>query len=189
MSEFLRSTSLESLDSADGGRDGVIELKSGGDTGHWRITHREGGYDGIWFRDSIALIDTDGDRRSDVLVPLHAKCGPDRASFLLLPAVDALPKGSTGGIVATTEILEGSGYAFHVDVDDWVSLSVSGAGDVDGDGREDFMLGMTTHSDNENESNPDSVYLIVSADLKWLDAADGSQDRIIQLSNVAGPRQ
>ncbi len=121
------------------------------------------------------MIDTDGDRRSDVLVPLHAKCGPDRASFLLLPAVDALPKGSTGGIVATTEILEGSGYAFHVD--------------VDGDGREDFMLGMTTHSDNENESNPDSVYLIVSADLKWLDAADGSQDRIIQLSNVAGPRQ
>jgi len=185
----LAGTSLENLDSADGKRDGVITLDSSGDTGHWRITHQDNLNSSIGFRDSIAVVDSDGDGRSDVLVPLHASGGPDRASFLLLPASAVALGSSAGGIVATTEILEGSGYAFHVDVDDRVSLSVSGAGDVDGDGREDFMLGMTTHSDNENESNPDSVYLIVSADLKWLDAADGSQDGIIQLSNVAGLRQ
>ncbi len=185
----LAGASLENLDSADGKQDGVITLGSSGDTGHWRITHQDNLIGSIGFRDSIAVVDSDGDGRSDVLVPLHASGGPDRASFLLLPASAVALGSSAGGIVATTEILEGSGYAFHVDVDAWVSLSVSSAGDVDGDRREDFMLGMTTHSDNENESNPDSVYLIVSADLKWLDAADGSQDRIIQLSNVAGPRQ
>ncbi len=186
----LAGVNLESLDSADGVLDGVITLGSRGDTGHWRITHHDNPNSLRWSAgDSVAVVDSDGDGRSDVLVPLHL---PYREIFLLLPAVDVVLENSSGGMVATADILDESGYAFHVDKNqNSMSLSVSSAGDVDGDKREDFMLGTTIYSpsDNENENNLDSVYLIVSADLKWLDAADGSEDGVIQLSNIAGPRQ
>ena len=184
----LAGAHLGNLDSADGRRDGVIKLGSEGGAGHWRITHHDNGWPPAGFRDSIAVVDSDGDRRPDLLVPLYNSGGSDRASFLLLPAADIALGSGAGGIVTTTEIIDESGYAFHLDTTDWMALSVSGAGDVDGDGRGDLMLGMTARS-SESENKLDSVYLIVSADLRWLDGADGSEDRVIQLSSVVGPRQ
>ena len=190
----LAAGNLAKLDSADGRRDGIIRLSSRGDTGHWRISHHD--YLGYWIRDSIAVVDSDRDGRSDLLVTLHNEGGPDRASFLLLPAAAAIPEGSAGGEVTTAEIMAESGYAFHVDTDEAMLLSVSSAGDVDEDGREDFMLGVmsrvyccTPDADQRNENNTSSVYLIVAADLKLLDAADGNEDGVIQLANVAGLRQ
>ena len=192
----LSEINLEMLDYADGKRDGLIELDSKGDTGHWRITHPEDRYPETGRCCLITAVDTDGDLRSDLLIPLNYVGGRDRASFLLLPAVDVVSKRSRGGIVTTREIIDESGYAFHVDSDERKQLSVARAGDVDGDGREDFMLGVVSQlsccgpeADLENEDNTSSVYLIVSADLKFLDTLDGREDGKIQLSNVAGQRR
>ncbi|MYE28174.1 MAG: hypothetical protein F4X78_00445 [Gammaproteobacteria bacterium] len=189
----LSGINLEMLDYADGKRDGLIKLDSKGDTGHWRITHPEDRYleIGRCCRKLITAVDTDGDLRSDLLIPLNSAGGRDRASFLLLPAADVIPQRSRGGIVTTTEIIDESGYAFHVDSDEQKSLSVARAGDVDGDGREDFMLGVASSSwsDIPDTDKSSSVYLIVSADLNFLDTLDGREDGKIQLSNVAGQRQ
>ncbi len=184
----LSGSSLRRLDSADGRRDGIIKLTSRGDTGHWRIK-RSGvpGSFSTWGRDSIAIVDSDGDRRSDLLVPLHNFGAPDRPSFLLLPAADVIPETSRGGAVTTADILDESGYAFHAETNEWLLLSVANAGDVDGDGRGDFLLGAAATSPNEDYLS--SVYLIVSADLKLLDAADGSEDGVIQLAAIPGPRR
>jgi len=183
----LSGSSLGRLDSADGRRDGVIKLDSRGDTGHWRIARSgDSGSFGSWGRDSIALVDSDGDGRSDLLVPLHNFGGPDRPNFLLLPAADVVPERSRGGAVATAEVLDESGYAFHAETGEWLLLSVASAGDVDGDGRGDFLLGTVSTSPDEDYAS--SVYLIVSADLKLLDAADGSEDGVIQLAAIPGLR-
>ncbi|MDE0479308.1 MAG: hypothetical protein OXI13_06750, partial [Gammaproteobacteria bacterium] len=74
---------------------------------------------------------------------------------------------------------------------EWPQLAVARAGDVDGDGREDFMLGVASSSwsDIPDTDKSSSVYLIVSADLNFLDTLDGREDGKIQLSNVAGQRQ
>ncbi len=48
------------------------------------------------------------------------------------------------------------------------------------------MRPATTSPDEDYLS---SVYLIVSADLKLLDAADGSEDGVIQLAAIPGPRR
>ena len=188
----LTGASLGILDSADGRRDGVIQLDSKGDTGHWRITHPENlDAAGMWDRESIALVDSDGDGSSDLLVPLYLGGGSERASFLLLPAVDIVSQRRSGGVVSTARIIDRSGYAFHVDSDEWKQLSVARAGDVDGDGREDFMLGVASSSwsDIPDTDKSSSVYLIVSADLNFLDTLDDREDGKIQLSNVAGQRQ
>jgi len=127
----LSGSSLGRLDSADGRRDGVIKLDSRGDTGHWRIARSgDSGSFGSWGRDSIALVDSDGDGRSDLLVPLHNFGGPDRPSFLLLPAADVVTETSRGGAVATAEVLDESGYAFHAETNEWLLLSVASTGDV-----------------------------------------------------------
>ena len=169
---------LVELDAADGQQDGLIVLGNEDRTGYWRITYPETWWNGWQPRGEVAPVDTDGDGRTDLLVPLLG--GADRAAFLVLPAVAFAGDGGAGG-TAVIETVAEAGYAFHAEVDDVSDLAAGAAGDVDGDGREDFLLGVVS----ENSS---AAYLIMSADLEPLDAADGSRDGVIHLGNVAGPR-
>ena len=64
-----------------------------------------------------------------------------------------------------------------------VGTGLAPAGDVDGDGLGDLLLGGGGHS---RSSEPSSAYLLLAADLPALDRADGRVDSTLQLGNVAG---
>src|SRR6056297_458073 len=61
-------------------------------------------------------------------------------------------------------------------------FSVSSAGDVDGDGRDDLIIGAVS-ADGGGSGSGES-YVITAADLSAADAADGSTDGVIDLDNV-----
>ena len=169
---------LLQLDAEDGNEDGLIGLGNEDRTGHWRITYPEEWREGSQPLGNVAAVDSDGDDRSDLLVPLLA--GRGRASFVLLPGVAVVVDGNAGGTVVIENAIE-AGYAFHAEVDEVRDLAAGTAGDVDGDGREDFLLGVVSDGNS-------AVYLIVGADLEPLDAADGSRDGVIDLGDVVSPR-
>ncbi len=76
------------------------------------------------------------------------------------------------------------GYKFvGEDGGDYSGHSVSSAGDVDGDGNDDLLIGADL-ADDGGGSNSGSTYLINADDLAALDAADGSTDGVISLANV-----
>ena len=167
---------LVRLDAADGSEDGVIRLPVEDADGVWRTPCPAGrGCTG----GVLAVVDADGDGRAD---PLLLTSDTNGFEFLLLPAVALVPEGSTGGSVAV-RVPPDAGYALRIETGEgWSRGAVAGAGDVDGDGREDMLLGLTLEDTG-------AAYLIVAADLPLLDAADGERDGHIDLGNVAGPRR
>ena len=165
---------LLQLDSEDGSEDGVIRLRNEDRIGHWRVTYPEWWRQGSRPRGKVAVLDSDGDDRLDLLVPLSTS--NERPSFVLLPGVSVA--GDTGSTLSL-EALTAAGYAFYVEAHDVWKFEAAAAGDVDGDGREDILLGLEGRA----------AYLIMSADLEHLDAADGRRDGVIHLSSVAGSRR
>ena len=168
--------SLVQMDAADGSEDGLIELAGlGQQAGHWRMTYPQWWSPGVRPRGSVVVVDADGDDAADLLVPLQGTSGP---AFYLLPAV-AIAASGGGGTTAIETVAE-SGYVFRVDMDAPWQLTAARAGDVDGDGREDFLLGAAS-------SESSAAYLVVAADLEALDALD-RDDGEIDLSKVVGTR-
>ena len=60
--------------------------------------------------------------------------------------------------------------------------TVANAGDTDGDGLTDFLIGISWWN------TAGTAYLITAADLPHLDAADGRKDHRIDLSRIVTPR-
>ena len=78
-----------------------------------------------------------------------------------------------------------SSYRFVVTHGSNQKRSLAPAGDIDGDGKGDFLIGLV-HYDNDTENAWSSVaYLIAGADLGAADAADGEVDRSINLAAIA----
>ena len=78
-----------------------------------------------------------------------------------------------------------SSYRFVVTHGSNQKRSLAPAGDIDGDGKGDFLIGLV-HYDNDTENAWSSVaYLIAGADLGAADAADGAVDRSINLAAIA----
>ena len=77
-------------------------------------------------------------------------------------------------------------YTFRgIGASDFSGVSVSSAGDVDGDGRDDFIIGARS-ADVNSASGAGQIYLISGADLAALDIANGNPaDGVIELADVA----
>ena len=78
---------------------------------------------------------------------------------------------------------DASSYRLILDEGANEKLSMSRAGDVDGDGRGDFLIGAVNYDFDESQWSS-AAYLISATDLPAADAADGSTDRIVEVERL-----
>ena len=172
-------SALARHDRADGTPDGVIRLGNVGTRpGGWRLL---GMRDGQEFGQAVAAIgDVDGDGLADVLV---AGWCPTVAHVVGSGAFGAAVAGQEVRLDAASGPIA---WAFRARCSSrWSTVSVGSAGDVDGDGLTDLVIGVVEdHGDGSS-----AAYLVNAADLPHLDAADRTRDRVIHLHSVVRPRR
>ena len=110
---------------------------------------------------------------------------PTRAAFLLagkdLTALDEEYRGVDGVINLDAEQFEAvSSWQFIGEGLDNAGVSVSAAGDVDGDGLPDLAMG----ADQAGSDDEGAVYVVSAADLVALDRANGLVDGVIRLGRI-----
>ena len=129
--------------------------------------------------------DVDADGMSDLIVGspghshLHRTAGG--AAYLLtsasISAADAADGESDGSIDLANVASQTDAWKFvGENPSDEAGVILESAGDVDGDGLADLLIGADSHA----------TYLIATADLPAADAADGAIDGVVNLGNVAG---
>ena len=69
--------------------------------------------------------------------------------------------------------------------DDQAGHSLAPAGDIDGDGKDEFLIGAPGYDAPGNLWNAGAVYVISPAGLTAADAADGGTDGVVNLGNIA----
>ena len=195
---LIAAVDLPALDAADGTADRKVSLGTVADApGSWKLTGARPG-DLSDFDHTLQPVnaasagDMDGDGVPELLVGAPS-VPPDNlggdlpwgAAYVISPArlaaADAAD-GSADGMVTLGNAASwtlrsiGDGDRFSADTH---CCQVEPAGDVDGDGLADILVG--THSRHV----PHLAYLIASRDLPAADRADGEEDGVVDLANVA----
>ena len=124
--------------------------------------------------------DNDGVADDDDLYPLNPNEWADSDGDGVGDNWDLLPHDPSGADITSSYRFVGEGSGDGIG-------EVLSAGDFDGDGRSDIVMGVPDH-DAFGLTNAGTVYLIAAADLPTLDAADGSADQVVGLNHAAsGP--
>ncbi len=117
--------------------------------------------------------DVNGDGFDDFLIGAYGDedgGDPDAGqTYLLL--------GKASGWAMDTDLSAADASFWGEDAEDWSGISVSGAGDVNGDGYDDFLIG--AHYDDDGGNHAGQTYLILGKASGWaidtnLSAADAS---------------
>ena len=133
---------------------------------------------------SVAGGDVDGDGMAEILIgaPRHDAKQLDEGSVYLLSSL-ALRTSSARTIeLATISELPNAWKFVGEDAGDQAGASVALAGDMDGDGIGDILIGAPGQGADEQEG---AAYLVSGASLLEADEADGDADGVIDLANVA----
>ena len=132
---------------------------------------------------SVAGGDVDGDGMAEILIaaPRHDAKQLDEGAVYLLPSL-ALRAGSARTIeLAAIPELPNAWKFVGEAAGDRAGASVALAGDMDGDGIGDILIGAPGHGADEQGA----AYLVSGARLLEADEADGDADGVIDLANVA----
>ena len=184
---LLLSSDLDDLDAADGTVDGRIDIASAvtalGSGGYIF----EEGPDVASLGGALSAGDVDGDGVGDILIGASTSGanGSTRGEAWLMfgsdlgladaadgtldgvITLDDAPAARPGGFVGYRIVGSTGGQE--------AGLDVSLAGDVDGDGLSDLLIGTYSNA---------GAFLLLAADLADLDAADGATDGVIDLGNT-----
>ena len=173
--DLLSSAELPSVDGADGAEDGVVDL------------NRLAGPPNSWTLDTgpIALVgDTDGDGEENFLATGYSDDAYQLGILFSLPLLaDANALHGTGGTVSGEALGRTPGIQRFFGPLPFGHAWVSSAGDVDGDGVSDILLGDPGAA---VDNRPGTVYLLLGVDLAALDRVDGRFDERLFLWNAAG---
>ncbi len=189
-SYLISGAGLAAADAADGNVDGVIDLDNVNEqAGSYQFIGAEAG---DLASTASSAGDVDGDGLDDLILGASVAASPDARSgetYLVtaadLAAADAAD-GSADGVIDLGNVAAQHGsYQFNgVDQNDELGFSVSSAGDIDGDGRGDLIIGARSFGPEDREGTG-ATYVVTAADLAAADAADGSADGVIEAENIA----
>ena len=183
---------LPAVDAADGSVDriaGLGAVTSG--AASWKLV---GGLYSLT-GGSVASASEGGDGILHVLVGAPGGHGPQRQSgagtVYLISSEDFGAADTADGTKDRTIHLEhvaaqpGSWQLHGASAGDNAGESVAFGGDLDGDGKPDLVIGAPAYDADETRVDTGTVYLVSSGDLAAADLADGEQDGVIDLANVA----
>ena len=161
------------------------------DAGSYKLLLRDAPFQRLSFSKAG---DTDGDGRADFLVgsatqnfdTQEANSEAYLISAADLSAADAAD-GTTDRIVDSSHLADQPGsWKFVGETErSFAGEAVASAGDVDGDGSLELLIGAPRERRPDNSSIAGAAYLISTSDLADADAADGDEDGVISLSNIA----
>ena len=182
---FGGSANLAALDLADGTTDGSIELSNlSTSTGY--VFNGDTAFVNTGYSLS-ALGDVNGDGFNDFVIgsaqDLTYVVFGGAANLAALDLAD----GTTDGSIELSNLDGTSGYLFNpINGGDLAGKSVSSAGDVNGDGILDILIG-ARFGDPSGNSNAGESYVVFggASNLAALDLADGTSDGSIELSNLS----
>ena len=195
---LIAAADLPALDAADGTGDRKVSLGTVADApASWKLTGSRprdlsDAFNSVGPVNVASAGDVDGDSVPELLVgaptvqPDHLNGNlPWGAAYVVSPArlaeADAADGSADGTVTlghaaAWTFRSIGDGDRFDTDTD---CCTVEPAGDVDGDGLADILVGA------QSRHVPHLAYLVASRDLPAADRADGEADGVVDLANVA----
>ena len=136
---------------------------------------------------SIASADIDGDGFPDVVVgaPFHGGGAVYVVSGKSLSDADAVDGEMDRRVALESVAAQANSWKLLSErEDDLLGIQVAGTGDVDGDGREDFLVGAPGLGNSADENRRSAVYLVAAASLDGADATDGASDGVVQIDRV-----
>ena len=170
----LSAAELATADAADGAEDGVVDLD------------RLSGLPNSWKLRTALVVpvgDTDGDGDDNLL----ARSNNVRIRHALLLSLSTLADVDSwrvaDGVVDSSDLSNTAGVGRFFGAWPLAQIAASTAGDVDGDGVSDILLGDPGQA---VDNRPGTVYLLLGDDLAALDRIDGNLDDRLHLGNVAG---
>ncbi len=161
---------LARLDRADGTRDGLIDLSAIG-TRRGTSTVLTGTRHP--FGQDLATVNVLGHATPDLFIGRGTWASQSTTVAELFADVDPQLGART---FPAGEPAPATSYAFRTSPG-WLEVTVASAGDLDGDGRDEILIGLP----GRNEA-----YLINAADLVLLDGDDGRADGVVDLARISG---
>jgi hypothetical protein len=200
---LISGADLAEADAADGVADKIVSMNFFTDPDFDRTGAMSYRFGGLAMGDYAGHVssagDVDGDGQADLIIgawEADGGGGNSGEAYIVstadLAAADAADGNADGAIhlgFITDPDFDRTGSSSYRIVGeaagDKLGLSVSSAGDVDGDGQADLIVGAFQSDEGGDASG--AAYLIASADLADADAADGTADGVIDLSFIDAP--